>query len=409
MKINIAKLNCEICRSDRIERVLDLGMHPLCDDLIPFGDPTVCEDFRIEISLCRECVTCHHIHQVPKRRLFPASYHYRSRMTEDVLCGMKNLVDEVKSQYGSLQGKLVFDIGCNDGSLLKLFAIEGARIFGLEPTAAALDAQNAGIPVINDFLDLAAARNFVKEFGCPDFITFTNVFAHIENIDDLLDSVAILMGSKGRLVVENHYLGAVLEKCQFDTFYHEHPRTYSLNSFVAIARRLGRNIENYAFPSRYGGNIRVIIGPGDLAGSPMDVVLTREQGFYADFSFMRHVICHWMNSRQKLLDKVRSIDGKIYAKAFPGRAAVIIRLLDLTERDIGAVFENPRSKKIGHFVPGTRIPILSDDEMLRMVPEPRRLLNLAWHIHSEIEKYLVSLDPAIHCIDVFSPSNYEIR
>ena len=39
------------------------------------------------------------------------------------------------------------------------------------------------------------------------------------------------------LVIENHYLGAVLATNQFDTFYHEHPRTYSLTSFVHIARQ----------------------------------------------------------------------------------------------------------------------------------------------------------------------------
>ena len=98
-----------------------------------------------------------------------------------------------------------------------------------------------------------------------DVITFTNVFAHIEDLPALLSALALLMGEDTILVVENHYLGAVLAKNQFDTFYHEHPRTYSLTSFVHIASSLGRAVAAVEFPSRYGGNIRVTIGK---AGKP---------------------------------------------------------------------------------------------------------------------------------------------
>ena len=29
---------CEVCKSSNIDKVLDLGHHALCDDLIPIGD-----------------------------------------------------------------------------------------------------------------------------------------------------------------------------------------------------------------------------------------------------------------------------------------------------------------------------------------------------------------------------------
>jgi hypothetical protein len=46
--------------------------------------------------------------------------------------------------------------------------------------------------------------------------------------------------------------------------------------------------------------------------------------------------------------------------------------------------------KIGHYVPGTRIPIRSDDELFARTVPPPVLLNLAWHIPMEIERYLTS-------------------
>ena len=66
------------------------------------------------------------------------------------------------------------------------------------------------------------------------------------------------MSLNTKIVIENHYLGSIINKFQFDTFYHEHPRTYSLTSFYYISKILGLKIEHFSFPKRYGGNIRVI-------------------------------------------------------------------------------------------------------------------------------------------------------
>jgi SAM-dependent methyltransferase len=163
--VKIEKVICEVCKSGDLTTVLDLGMHPLCDDLLEIGATETCEEFQIEIALCNHCLTAHQLHPVPKRKLFPTSYHYRSSMTQDVLNGMEGLVGRTKEKYGSLIGKKVVDIGCNDGSLLKFFRSEGAQVFGVEPTAAANDAEQAGIHVINDFFDVdVAVADFAKPF-----------------------------------------------------------------------------------------------------------------------------------------------------------------------------------------------------------------------------------------------------
>ena len=87
---------------------------------------------------------------------------------------------------------------------------------------------------------------------------FTNSFAHIENCKNYCSSRNPNV-RKTILVVENHYLGTVLNTGQFDTFYHEHVRTYSAKSFEYIARSLSAYIWKYSFPERYGGNIRVFM------------------------------------------------------------------------------------------------------------------------------------------------------
>ena len=48
------------------------------------------------------------------------------------------------------------------------------------------------------------------------------------------------------------------------------------------------------------------------------------------------------------------------------------------------------SPKIGYLVPGTKIPISSDDELFRNKNSYKIIINFAWHISKEIKLYLLS-------------------
>ena len=346
---------CEVCGNSRLVKVIDLGLHPLCGDLIKVGKVKVCEEYPIEILFCSTCITAHNKYQVPKERLFHYDYQYRARMTPSVLSGMKALVGSVADQLGSLAGKKVLDIGCNDGSLLNYFSDEGATTVGVEPTSAALDSKHK---TFNSFFDSETAEVLFKEFGSFDVITFTNVFAHIEDLSSLLENLRPLLHESSALIIENHYLGEIINKCQFDTFYHEHPRTYSLRSFEFIARKLDRNVSNCEFISRYGGNIRVTISNRKSIPS-----LAKEAFFEEGFKAMRDDVIVWRDKMKSEINALNKRFGPIVGKAFPGRAAILIKLLGLTEENLSCVYEITGSKKTGFYIPGTRIPIKPEKEI----------------------------------------------
>lgn len=397
--------HCEVCGSKTLTSVLDLGTHPLCDDLVEVGSPRVCKQYPIEILYCAACRTAHQRFQVPKTDLFPKTYHYRARFTADVLKGMESLVDSCEQRFGSLAGKLVLDVGCNDGSLLDFFRKKGAKTAGIEPTGAAADAAVKDHPVVNDFLSPAVADKVVAAHGKPDFITFTNVFAHIENLPEVVESLKRLMKPETAVVIENHYLGAVFGSNQFDTFYHEHPRTYSLSSFAAIARSLGVELLDAEFPSRYGGNIRVFLGRGKPAPARAEIE-AKEAGFVEDFKKLRANMEAWRAKKKKELVALAKAHGPLRAKAFPGRAAILVRLLDLDEKTLAVVHEKPGSLKIGHYLPGTRIPIASDDDYFAVKDKTRPILNFAWHIPKEIRGYLTSHGHAGPVVDIVSAEDF---
>jgi SAM-dependent methyltransferase len=396
--------SCEVCGARALAPVLDLGAHPMCDDLVAVGDARICREYPIEILYCADCATAHQRFQVPKQELFPRSYHYRSRFTADVLDGMKELVASCEARFGGLAGRTVLDVGCNDGSLLDFFRERGAKTVGIEPTDAAKDAQAKGHAVYNGFLEESLAGEVAAKCGKPDFITFTNVFAHIENLPGVVASLKRLIGASTRIVIENHYLGAVLDGNQFDTFYHEHPRTYSATSFERIARALGLPLAGVEFPSRYGGNIRVYLG-GD-SGSMDAALLERERAYGERFAELAANVGRWKAKKGAQIAALVREHGPLRAKAFPGRAAILVKLLGLGTESIVAVHEKPGSMKIGHYLPGTRIPIVSDELLFSGKAAPVPVLNLAWHISTEIHGYLRRNGYAGPVVDILTPRDF---
>jgi hypothetical protein len=120
----------------------------------------------------------------------------------------------------------------------------------------------------------------------------------------------------------------------------------------------------------------------------MDETLQREAGFFDQFAAMRSFVASWGRQKRAEIQELVKEAGPLVAKAFPGRAAILVALLGFSEREIECVYEKPGSLKVGHYVPGTRIPIRSDDELFGRVDEINTILNLAWHIPAEIESYL---------------------
>lgn len=401
--------SCEVCGSSDLSSAIDLGLHPMCDDLVPVGNGYVCKEYPIDILYCSSCRTAHQRFQIPKLELFPATYHYRSRHTMDVLNGMKDLVAACEVTLGNLSDKKVLDIGCNDGSLLSFFAEKGAKTFGIEPTGAAADAAERGHVVINDFFSEEVADQFVRKNGKPDIITFTNVFAHIEDLKGVIRALKIAAHDETLIVIENHYLGAILERNQFDTFYHEHPRTYSLTSFVHIAKSLGMEIVLAEFPKRYGGNVRVFLraASGDAAvREKLAEIDSLESEFGDGLTKLAAQVAIWKDNKYAQIQAEVAKHGPLAVKAFPGRAAIPVKMLNLSTDHISAAYEKPSSAKIEHYIPGTRIPIRSDDEFTPALIGDAPLLNLAWHIADEIKGYLRQRGFNGPIIDIIAPEDF---
>lgn len=373
---------CEVCDNKLDGPILSLGNYPLPDDLTNNLDlSTALTKYKQELICCSTCLTVHQSEYIPKTVLFKKDYHYRASLTKDVINGMRELVDSVNSLRPLDDSSVVLDIGSNDGSLLNIFKENFNSIsIGVEPTDAILESQNLDYS-FNEFFDKKTVEKINNLNLKIDVITFTNVFAHIENLNELLENLSNIMHSDTLLVIENHYLGEIINRNQFDSFYLEHPRTYSVESFKHIANKLNRKIENIQFPKRYGGNIRVFISNKKSNFEVFDKFNVN------DFNLLSEYFINWKKNASEFVEK---LNMQFIGKSLPARAVMLIHALGLDKNTMPTVYEQDKSPKVNKFVPGTNINILKDSEMYQDFGKP--IIIWSWHIQDEIINYLKQIN-----------------
>ena len=114
------KKNCDVCKSKLSGKIISLGSQPLCDDLKRINSIKKNKLFKIDLRICKKCLTVNQLHKINQETLFPKKYNYRAGLTQDVKNGMINLVNKVDRLINK-KSKAVLDIGCNDGTLLNFF------------------------------------------------------------------------------------------------------------------------------------------------------------------------------------------------------------------------------------------------------------------------------------------------
>ena len=188
--------------------------------------------------------------------LFPAEYPYTSGTTRILRENFAELYRECISLLQPGSDDLVVDIGSNDGTLLSNFK-DNHRVHGIEPTGMGKLAGERGIPTTIAFFGKETAQHVLNEQGPAAIVTATNVFAHMENIHEIVEAILLLLGDNGVFISESHYLMSLIETLQYDTVYHEHMRYYSLTSLKNLLAIHGLEVFHAKRIPTHGGSIRV--------------------------------------------------------------------------------------------------------------------------------------------------------
>ena len=379
---------CQVCGATDLASVLFLGYLPPVNQMRTVGQrPHEQPAYPAELLRCPRCQLVQIGLIVDPAILFPPEYPYTSGTTQILRENFAELQREATPLLGLRGTELVVDIGSNDGTLLENFRAAGHPVCGVEPTLMANLANERGVRTIMSFFGPASAAQVVNECGKAQVVTATNVFAHIEGIHDIVDSVLAMMSDDGVFITESHYLMALIETLQYDTIYHEHLRHYSLESISYLLNMHGLEVIHAKRIPTHGGSIRVYASRrGARPVKPtVQQVLAEEggAGLLADrlAAFTRRVATSKVEL-YALLSDLLAKGSRIFGVGAPSRASTLINYVGLDREILDCVVEVKGSYKVGKYMPGTLVPVVDEAQLVEKQPEVALLLS--WHIADEL-------------------------
>lgn len=374
-------INCDSCGSPAV-LALDMGFLPICNDMKQAPDePATAHPLAIYRCINDGCRLVQTGPAEDSNIVYPPHYAYRSRMSGPLLDQFDQLAEELAPKGG----KYVIDIGSNDGSLLERFAVRGNDVLGIEPTDAALA---ASVLTVNAFFDRHAASRIAADRKA-DIVTSTNAFAHIPDVAGLCRNVEAILALDGVFVVEVNNLADLIEKNQWDTFYHEHLRYYDPISLRAtVERHTKLRLFTIVPIPTHGGSMRAYFRFVDDWEPDMGDVATVLSGMDPMKRFVRRArLSRW--KLRMFFHNCKTEGRTIAAIGAPSRASTLVSWCGITRDELPVVYELEGSAKIGRYMPGTNIPVLDQRDLPMAGSEsPDFLIVLSWHQFDEIKARL---------------------
>lgn len=302
----------------------------------------------------------------------------------------KSYATFLKESYLSKPRSSLLEFGCNDGALLEEFLAEPhIRILGIDPSENVSQMAKAKkIPVITDYFTTKTARTIVQQYGKMDVVTGSNVFAHVDDVHEIIKAAKIVLSPEGVFIIEVHYLGSLMKEFQYDTIYHEHLTYYSVSALKILFGLQQMRIVDVQMLTMHGGGIRVIACREDAHHKQkrsVSTILQEEQlrGLSRPDTFTTFGdACK--KHRAHLISFLQSINNKnssIVGYGAPGRGTMLLNYCQITNAYLDYVVDiSPL--RYGKYVPGVHLPIYHPRKVKKN--PPNYILILAWNYAESI-------------------------
>jgi len=382
-------MKCRACNSLKLYKFLDLGCHPPSDQfrrLSQINEPVVF--YPLNVVICDECGLVQLGYIVNPKVLYQEEYPYESSITET---GRKHYFEFAKSvvnRFNLKKDDYVMDIGSNVGVLLGSFKKIGVKIQGVDPAPNICDiANDRGIPTCNSFFSKDFAIDLKREKGEFKVITGTNVFAHIDDWDDLLEGVKELLSKKGVFIIESPHFLHLLESLEYDTIYHEHLSYISIEPLVTYFDKHEMEIFRVENKDIHGGSIRIFIsrkGNFEIDASVPNILKKERRCQLRDHKTLDRFSEKVKDNRLKLvklIHQLKSEGSSIVAVSAPAKGMTLLNYCKIGSESLDYITEKSKLK-IDRISPSDNIKVVSDDRLLQTKPDFALLL--AWNFSDEI-------------------------
>lgn len=374
--------SCMNCGSTALKQFIDLGDQPNGNHFPAESEKDQELKFPFAMDVCTDCWQVQ-LQEFPSMEFMFSNHPYITGVNMPVVTHFKSMVERTIFKYGIEKNSLVIDIGANDGTLLSIFRDKGMRILGVDPGARTGKLCRAnGITVCETFFNSQSA-NALKVLNVkPDLITATAVFYHIPDLHDFIIGLKSVMTEKTVFVTQCVYMKDVLEKFEFDHFYHEHTMMHAITPLKRAFEEHGMRLIDVDYYDVHGGSFVLGVGLENCihpTSPTVDKALETELAFGINKIETYDVFTKQVEqNREDLVNLLKDLkaQGKtVYALGAPLKGSTLLNYCGIGP-DLVELATEVNQFKIGKLTPGTHIPIVDETTIQH---QPDYYLVLSWN------------------------------
>lgn len=388
-------MQCRHCQETAAIPFADLGSAPPSNAYLSAQHLQAPEKwYPLKVFACASCWLVQTEDYASREEMFASDYAYFSSYSSTWLKHCERYVTEMSQGFQLGPRSLVGEIASNDGYLLQYFQARDIPCYGIEPTeSTAAVARDKKIEVFSEFFGRDFAKKHREAGFAADLLIANNVLAHVPDINDFTSGFTELLKPQGIATFEFPHLYRLVQENQFDTLYHEHYSYLSLSVVKRIFERNGLAVFDVEELPTHGGSLRVYAQrkrTGRHAVTErLRQLLAKEQsqglqtqafysGFQAKISTVKQQFLAFLLKAAERGEKVVGYGAAAKGNTLLNFSGVRSDLLSYV------VDRNP--SKQGRYLPGSRIPILSEDRLKE--DRPQWIVIFPWNLRDEIVKQL---------------------
>jgi len=373
--------SCRVCESSEFTDVIDLGMQSYTGVFVDPGKDI--EKVPLVLVKCNECGLTQLGHHFDLNIMYGDGYGYRSSQNSWMVNHLKKAVKGISGILN--EGDLVVEIGSNDATSFSFFPAN-SRLVGVDPSAGPLVKKYPkNSRLITEFFSKDVASDILSSEGKARIVMSFSMFYDLPDPIEFAKNVSSLLSKDGVWMLEQSYLLSMLEIGSFDTVCHEHLEYYRLCDIEYILREAGLKVFDVSMNEANGGSFRVYATHQDndnYVVSDEMLEIRRAELSRDNDELWREFIEKVHECRENVLNLVSECKDSgvnLYGIGASTKGNVLLQYCELTEEDIVSIGEI-NTDKIGKVCPGSKIPIVSEDEVL--ADQNGVYLVMPWHFKS---------------------------
>lgn len=381
--------HCRTCGSEKLKLILDLGKTALAND---FLKPQEVAHYKIalplRVVLCTDCSLVQLADTVDPKILY-SRYAYITSTSKTMEVHLSAMMAHLLSTARLGPGSKVLEIASNTGVFLKKFKEQGCEVLGIEPADNIADvALASAIPTRKEFFNAASARKLKAEWGNADLIFGRHVFAHIDDLRDLMVGLAEISHEETLIAFEVPYVVDFFERTEYDTIYHEHLSYISVRSVEALVKDSPFMLSRVDHYPIHGGSILFHLRHRSSKVTPHASVaesVDRENGMRlaepATWESFAQRVNYIRTELPALLRKLKAQGKRIIGYGASAKGNTLLTTCGITASELDYIIDNTPFKQ-DKIAPGSWIPVRPPEMLLD--DQPDYALLLAWNFAPEI-------------------------